>query len=44
MNRNRGKSGFTSVGDVVAQCPALNSVTSLTPHVLKLLEAAEAIR
>lgn len=36
--------GFVSVGEAIAKAPALKAAASLTPHVMKLIDAAEAIR
>jgi hypothetical protein len=44
MSKKRGEGGLTHVGDVLIKSPALKVATALTPHVLKLLDAAEAIR
>src|ERR1700722_12108599 len=44
MGKKRGEAGLTRIGDVLVNSPALKVATALTPHVLKLLDAAEAIR
>lgn len=42
--RGRGSTGLTSVGDIITRSRVIKQATSLTPHVTKLLDAAQAIR
>jgi hypothetical protein len=44
MSRKRGEGGLAPVSDILAKSPALKVATSLTPHVMKLLDAATTIR
>ena len=44
MSRKRGEGGLAPVGDILIKSPALKVATSLTPHVMKLLDAATTIR
>lgn len=44
MSRKRGEGGLTPVGDILVKSPALKVATAITPHVMKLLDAATTIR
>jgi hypothetical protein len=44
MSRKRGESGLTLAGDILVKSPALKIATAITPHVMKLLDAATTIR
>lgn len=44
MPKKRGAGGLVPIGEVLAKSQVIKTATSLTPHVVKLLDAAEAIR